>query len=81
MHIMRIKELLEIIYNKSNEMLMKFRTHFSEQNTVLQERSLEFNPSESNRCDAAPGSPPPHAGLPSITSVHGDNELVAGKLT
>lgn len=34
-HIMRIKELLEIIYNKSNKMLVKFRAHFLRKNIVL----------------------------------------------
>lgn len=34
-HIMRIKELFEIIYNKSNEMLVKFRAHFLRKNMVL----------------------------------------------
>lgn len=42
-HMMRIKELLEIIYNKSNEMLVKCRAHFLRKNTVLAERSLQFH--------------------------------------
>lgn len=34
-HIRRIEELLGIIYNESNEMLVKFRAHFLRKNIVL----------------------------------------------
>lgn len=54
-HIRRIEELLGIIYNESNEMLVKFRAHFLRKNIVLYSKGAYSSICpKSNRWDITP---------------------------